>query len=116
MKNKRQQKRVRITGTAILTFKNKGEIQIMQTMITDVSLKGIGLYCNVPIEPGTTVSLTIHFMSIDGKRTDNIEGQVISHQTIQGVCFMGIQFNEEITPKEQPLLYNHIQKSLTWYN
>jgi hypothetical protein len=116
MKTKRQQKRVRITGTAILSFKNKGEIQTIQTMITDISLKGIGLYCTIPIETATTVSITIHFMSIDGKRTDHIEGRVKSNQTIEGVCFMGIQFNEDITPKDQPLLYDHIQKSLTWYN
>jgi c-di-GMP-binding flagellar brake protein YcgR len=116
MNHKRQQKRVRITGTAILTFKNTGEIQTIQTMTTDISLKGIGLYCDVPIETSTTVSITIHFMSIDGTRTDHIEGQVISNQTIEGVCFMGIQFNEDITPNDQPLLYDHIQKSLTWYN
>ncbi len=113
MINKRQHKRIPITGTATLKFENKGEFLSIQTIPGSISVGGIGLYSDDPIEIDTNVSITINFISIDGIRNDSIEGCVIYTKNIGGIYFMGIEFNEEINPKNQPLLYDHIQKILT---
>jgi hypothetical protein len=82
-------------------------------MIT-VSLGGIGLYCNEPIEIDTNVSIAVSCMSVDGIKTDSIEGCAIYNKNIANMYFMGIQFNEEIDSEKQPSLYEHIQKILAW--
>jgi hypothetical protein len=78
-----------------------------------ISLGGIGLYCDDPLEIDTKVSITISFISIDGIRTDSMEGCVIYTKNLGGIYFMGIEFNKEINSKDQPLLYDYIQKILT---
>ena len=116
MVNKRKHKRVPISGTATLEFKDKGETQSIQTMAGSISLGGIGLYADDSIEDDTNVSITIDFISVDGIKTDSIEGCVKYSRKIGNIYFMGIQFGEEVNPKNQPLLCEHIQKSLTWDN
>ena len=112
MPNKRQHKRIPITGTATLKIENKGEFLSIQTSPGSIALGGIGLYSDDPIETDTNVSILINFISIDGIRTASIEGCVIFTRNIGGIYFMGIEFNEEINPENQPALYEHIQKIL----
>lgn len=114
MTNRREHKRVPITGIATLKFENKGKIQSIQALPGSISLGGIGLYSDDPIEIDTNVLLTINFISIDGVKNDSIEGHVIHYKNIGGTYFMGIQFNEEINSKNQPSLYEYLQKILTW--
>ena len=114
MINQRRHKRVPITGTATLKFEDKGEIKSIQTMTVNISLGGIGLYSDDPIEDDTDVSITINFISVDGIKTDSIEGCVVYNKNIGGIYFMGIQFNKELNSENQPALYEHIQKILIW--
>jgi len=112
MTNQRKHKRVPITGNATLQFEDKGTMQSVQTLLGSISLGGIGLYADDPLEIDTNVSLTINIISNEGIKTDSIKGSVIYHKDINGMFFLGIQFNKEINPKNQPLLYEHIQKAL----
>lgn len=86
----------------------------MQAMTCSISLGGIGLYSDDSIEDDTNVSITINFLSADGIRTDSIEGCVKYNKKIGDIYFMGIQFDEEVSPINQPSLYERIQKILTW--
>lgn len=113
MINQRRHKRVPITGNATLKFEDKGEIKSIQSLPGSISLGGIGLYSDDPIEDNTDVSITINFMSLDGIKTDFIEGCVVYNKNIGEICFLGIQFNKELNPENQPALYEHIQKILT---
>ncbi len=113
MINQRRNNRIPITGTATLQFEDKGEIKSIQTMTVEISLGGIGLYCDNPIEDDSDVSITINFISVDGLKTDSIEGCVLYNKNIGGIYFMGIQFNKELNPENQPVLYEHIHKILT---
>jgi c-di-GMP-binding flagellar brake protein YcgR len=114
MINQRRHKRVPITGTATLKFEDKGEFRSIQALLGSISLGGIGLYADDPIEDDTGVSITINFISVDGIKTDSIEGCVVYNKNIGGIYFMGIQFNKKINSENQPALYKHIQKILTW--
>ncbi|MFH1702901.1 MAG: PilZ domain-containing protein [Nitrospirota bacterium] len=106
-------KRVSLTGSAILKFEKKGNIQSIQAVPGNISLGGMGLIADVLIEIDTNVSITINFISVDGIKTDSIEGRVVHYKDIGNIYFIGIQFNEEINPENQPSLHKHIQRILT---
>jgi hypothetical protein len=115
MRNKRRHKRVLISGIATLEFEEKGVIQLIQAVIANISLKGIGLYSYDSIKVKTRVSITINFISINGEiKTNSVEGRVIFKKKIGKTYFIGIKFSEEINAEEQPSLFDHIKKSLTW--
>ncbi len=113
MINKRKYKRVPMTGTAIVKFENRGYVTI-KTTTGSISLGGIGLYSDDPIDIDTNVSITINFITVDGIKSDSIKGCVKHNKKIGGIYFLGIYFSEEINPKNQPSLYEHIQNILTW--
>jgi c-di-GMP-binding flagellar brake protein YcgR len=111
MISKRQYKRIIISGSATLEFNN---IHSIQTLIANISLRGIGLYSYSSIKVETSVSITINFISSDGGlKTDSIEGRVINNRKIGNTHFLGIQFDEEINAQNQPLLFKHIQNILS---
>ncbi len=110
MLDKCEHKRSPITGTATLKFEDKGRIQSIQTAPGNISLGGIGLYADNPIEIDTKVSITLNFISTDGIKTDSLEGCVIYSKDIGNIYFIGIKFNKEINPENQPSLYEYIQK------
>lgn len=113
MVDRRWHKRVSITGIAILKFEKRGDIQSIQAVPSNISLEGIGLYADVPIEIDTNISITINFISADGLKADSIEGRLVHYKDIGNIYFIGIQFNEEINPANHPSLYEHIQRILT---
>ncbi len=115
MINKRRHKRYSVTGSADLKYKVQEKNQIIHTLISDISLSGIGLYLDAPLEENLDVSLTISFISGDGTiKTDTIDGRIVYMKKIEEVYFMGTEFLEEINPKNQPLLYEHMQNILMW--
>jgi hypothetical protein len=74
-----------------------------------MSLSGIGLYLDVPLEDTIDVSLDITFISSDGSiKTDAINGRVAYIRKIKDMYFTGVQFHEEINLKNQPSLYEHL--------
>jgi hypothetical protein len=114
MINQRRHKRVAITGTATLKFEVRGEFRSIQALPGSISLGGIGLYADDPIEDETDVSITINFISVDGIKTDSIDGYAVYSKNMEGIHYVGIQFNEEIKPENHSILYEHIQNILTW--
>ena len=66
------------------------------------------------IKDDTVVLITVNFISIEDIKTDSIGGYVVYSKNMGGIHFMGIQFNKEINPENQPALYEHIRKILTW--
>jgi hypothetical protein len=114
MLNRRRYTRVPISGLAALLFKEEGEIHSIQTVIANISLRGIGLYSYNSIKVKTCVSITINFISADGVlKTDSIEGSVIRKVKIDNTYFIGIQLNEEINAQNQPSLFKHLHNILT---
>jgi c-di-GMP-binding flagellar brake protein YcgR len=112
MKNRRRHNRILISGSATLQFIKKGGIQSIQTLIANISLRGIGLYSYSSIKVGTSVSIAAFFISSDGGlRTDSIEGRVVNDRKIGNTHFLGIQFDEEINAQNQPSLFEHLHKN-----
>lgn len=110
MLNRRRYTRVPISGLAALSFEEEGKVHSIQTVIANISLRGIGLYSYNPIKVKTSVSITINFISADGVlKTDSIEGCVIRKVKIDNTYFIGIQLNEEINAQNQPSLFKHLQ-------
>jgi c-di-GMP-binding flagellar brake protein YcgR len=114
MINQRRHKRVPITGTVTLKFKDKGEFRLIQAVPGSISLGGIGLYADDQIEDETDVLITINFISLEDIKTDSIEGCVVYSKNMGGIHFMGIRFNEEVNPENHTALYEYILKILTW--
>jgi hypothetical protein len=114
MTNQRRHERFAITGIATLKFEDKGEIKTTQATLSTISSEGIGLYVDSPIKNDTYVSLTIHFISGDGIKNNSIKGSVLYNRDLGKRYFIGIQFNEDINSKNQPLLYTHLQKIINW--
>ncbi len=115
MINKRRHKRFSITGSADLAYRVRGKDRLVHTLISDISLSGIGLYIDAPLEDNFEVSLTIRFISGDGSmKTDAVDGRIVYIKKLEEVHFMGIEFLEELNPENQPLLYEHMQNILAW--
>jgi c-di-GMP-binding flagellar brake protein YcgR len=112
MINKRKYTRVPMTGTTIVKYENKGYVTI-KTTTGSISLGGIALYSDYPIEIDTDVSMTISFITVDGIKSDSVKGRVMHNKKIEGIYSLGIYFSEEINPKNQPSLYEHIKNILT---
>ena len=113
MINKRRHKRFSISGSADLTYRVQEKNQIIHTLVSDISLSGIGLYLDAPLEENLDVSLTISFIAGDGSiKTATIDGGIVYSRKIEDVYFTGVQFHEEINPNHQPSLYKHMQNIL----
>ena len=105
MINKRRNTRIPISGVAKIEFEDQGKIHSIATVIANVSLRGIGVYAYDPMKVKTDVSITITFVFSDGSlKTDFLTGRIISNKKIGNTYFIGIQFNEEIHPENQPYL------------
>ena len=82
--------------------------------IANISLSGMGLYSYTPVEKGTEVSIEISFVSDKGvDRKDRIEGKIVWLSTQERLHFMGIAFDKEMNPSEQPFLYDYFRKVVT---
>jgi len=110
MYKKRRHKRYCITGSADLKYERLGQNQLIHALINDISLSGIGLYLDIPLEDTIDVSMVINFISSKGSiNTEAINGRVVYTRKFEDVYFTGIQFHEEIDFKSQPSLYEHIK-------
>jgi hypothetical protein len=112
---KRRHKRFPITGIATLQFEDEGKIKTIQGIPGSISSVGMGLYVDNPIEANKQVSIIISFISIGGGMEDSvIEGSVVYSKDLGEIHFVGIQFNEAVNSKNQPLLYKHIENILAF--
>ena len=113
MKNKRRHKRVPVVGSAKLHFKGKKNVHPMETMTVDISMSGIGVYSDSPIELDASLSVDMSFVASDGSLgTALVEGTIVFFREIGNFYFVGIEFGEEIDPRKQSFLYDEIQKLL----
>ena len=114
MNKKRRHKRVPISASVTLTCKDGGGGQPIHAMAANISLSGIGVYADGPLEPETDVAVVVHFISAEGMlRTDSLEGNVVYVKEIGGMHFIGIELREEINPAGQPFLHEHLMGVLT---
>jgi c-di-GMP-binding flagellar brake protein YcgR len=114
--NKRQHKRIPLASFA--TVRRAGETEpdrLIQTFTADISMSGIGLYSDTPLDLDTDLAIAIHFMGQGGLITEQIEGRIVYVNEIGKFYFVGIQFREEISPVNQPLLHERLQRILDFY-
>jgi c-di-GMP-binding flagellar brake protein YcgR len=98
-----------LSGLVNIEFKEKGKIHSIQTVIANVSLRGMGLYSYNSLKIKTVVSITMNFIFTDGSlKSNSLNGQVVSNKKIDKIYFIGIQFHEEVDPKKQPFLFKYI--------
>ena len=114
MHSKRRHKRVPISASVTITRGGEGAGETFHAMAANISLSGIGLYSDNPLEPETEVSLAVHFISKDGGiSTDALKGNIVYVKEIGGMHFMGVEFSEELNKAGQPFLYEHLLSILT---
>jgi c-di-GMP-binding flagellar brake protein YcgR len=113
MHKRRRHKRVPISASVGIAYEDREKGGTFRAMAADISLSGIGLYSDSPLEPETEVSLTVNFISRDGGISSaTLKGNIIYVKDIGDMHFMGVEFNEELNKAAQPLLYEHIMESL----
>ncbi|HXX57366.1 MAG TPA: PilZ domain-containing protein [Thermodesulfovibrionales bacterium] len=113
MKNERRNKRVPIVGSATLYLRDKDSIRPMKAMTVDISVSGIGVYSDGPIEKETSLSVDITFITSDGSLgTASVDGTVVFFRKIGNFYFVGIEFGEKLDPRGQSFLFAEIQKLL----
>jgi c-di-GMP-binding flagellar brake protein YcgR len=114
MHNKRRHKRVPISASVTITCEGEGGNETYHAMAANISLSGIGLYSDGPLEPETEVSLAVHFIAKNGRiSTDILGGSIVYVKEIGGMYFMGVEFGEEVKRAAQPFLYEHLMSVLT---
>ncbi len=76
-----------------------------------ISKSGMGIYAYVMIEKDTAVSVEVKFTNVDRERvSDIVEGRVASVAERDNTYCIGIAFNKELSPDEQPYLYAHLDE------
>lgn len=92
----------------------KGEPPLVRRgMVAEISLGGIGLYLVTPPEVGSKVTLEIRFLvTSGGVNTATVRGTTIYANFIQDTFYVGIEFDQELSAKNQPALYRRIQDVL----
>lgn len=112
MSEKRKHKRVPFSAVTKLTM----DTGMAQGMVADISMGGIGLYMDRPLQDGVEVSLEIHFNVSGGQIvTETMTGTVVYSHRIQNVSFVGIEFTGELGSESQPVLYNRVQNIIKSY-
>ncbi len=119
MMDKRRHKRVPLAASATIRYNSEGSSEPIQAMTADISLSGIGIYSDKPIREGTGLSIEITFFSTeDVTMTVSLQGESVYAREMGGemggMYFVGIEFDEEINPIQQPSLHHHLQKILSW--
>jgi hypothetical protein len=117
MKDDRQHLRYPITATAVIKQKDRKEASPIETVlaISNISRSGLGLYSYAPLSTGATVSMDISFVSPSGgTRSETVEGKIIWSSEFGkagekgGLYFIGIAFDEELSPEGHPSLYEYL--------
>jgi hypothetical protein len=89
---------------------------VRRGMVSDISLGGIGLYLVQPLEVGVTVNLEIRFLiGGGGINTAKVRGTTIYSNLVGDTYYVGIEFDQELSPKGHPELYRRIQEILSLY-
>ncbi|MGW8323041.1 MAG: PilZ domain-containing protein [Thermodesulfobacteriota bacterium] len=114
--NRRIYKRVPVSGTADLTFQEGGGSVSMKTIVSNVSLSGLGIYSDRPIADDTDLSIELNFLSSDEvMRHTVVKGHIVYTRKVEPFFFSGIEFTEQIASEKQADLYNYIEQALRWY-
>lgn len=114
-KNRRKYRRYPIFATALIKIKNKKDAAPVESLVSNISQSGLGIYSYVSVDKGTPVSIEITFIAIKGfEQTDTIEGKIVHLSKLGKLYYMGIAFDEELNPVAQPFLYNHFWKIVSW--
>lgn len=97
----------------MLLFGEAGPPLVRRGVIADISHGGIGLHLFQPLEVGVEVELEIRFPAIGGGiKTETVRGTTIYSKYIEDTYYVGIEFDKELSPKDQPDLYSRIQDIL----
>jgi c-di-GMP-binding flagellar brake protein YcgR len=117
MINKRRYKRIPIAAVATVKYEGKDKIQSLRAITGNISYGGVGLYLDYPIEDGKYVSVNVNLTSAEEiMETVDIRGQVVHNKKIGDMYYCGIQFDEEVSDINHPLLYKYIESALVWDN
>lgn len=106
-KESRKHQRFPLFGLAEMKIRNNGETKISSAMVSNIGKQGMGFRLESPVREGATVTIeAIEIM--DTKFTDIIHGS-IAWVADQGLLYdVGICFDEELDPVDQPDLYERL--------
>lgn len=82
-------------------------------MVSGISFGGVGLYLVQPVESGTKVNVENRFLTVGGQfKTEAVRGTTIYSKYLRDIYLVGIEFDQELNPRDQPDLYSRIREVL----
>lgn len=107
----RRHARVPMAGAAHVSFGAGEERVTIEAFILNISVAGIGLYTDAPLEKDRDVSIELNFIAGDHRlHRTSLEGSVIYSKQIKTFNFCGIKLHEEIADNKKQVLYEHIRR------
>lgn len=101
----------------VMLVLERGEPPLVRRgMVSAISLGGIGLYLVQPVDSGSKVTLENRFLVTGGEfKTEAVRGTTIYSKYIRDTYLVGVEFDQELDPKQHPDLYGRIQDILQSY-
>ncbi|MEJ2313699.1 MAG: PilZ domain-containing protein [Nitrospirota bacterium] len=116
IEKKRRHKRAPLSAHVRLLVDEGARTLILRGLIVEISLSGAGLYLAQPPDVGAQVKLELSYLVASGEiKTETVGGTAIYSKYIHDTYFVGIEFDRELDPKDQPDLYSRIQDILISY-
>jgi hypothetical protein len=113
---KRRRRRFPIAASALVTFSSEEGDDSLEAVVANISFGGMGIYSRKTLGKGMPVLIELNFISSDGSiKTSFLEGvTVYDTRSLGSLWFVGIVFNKEVNPADQPLLHDHLEKVSGW--
>ena len=109
----RKYQRYSYIASAALRATHDDEARPITVMVHNISEGGMGVFIEHPFENGTPVSIEVLFISSLGSEVkDTIYGKVMNVTKRDDLYFMGISFNEELSSRKQPYLYELFEQNI----
>jgi hypothetical protein len=110
---RRRFQRVPLSSNVMLVL-DKGEPPLLRRgMVSGISFGGVGLYLVQPVESGTKVNVENRFLTVGGQfKTEAVRGTTIYSKYLRDIYLVGIEFDQELNPRDQPDIYSRIREVL----
>jgi hypothetical protein len=108
VEDRREYGRYPMFAVAEVTQKDRVALARLLTQVNNISEMGLGVYSDTYIESGAKISVQVEYQGTDGvMEKDSIDGMVAWVVPQDTLFYVGIVFEKELDPEEQPHLYRH---------
>jgi hypothetical protein len=106
--DRREFARYPMFAVAEITQKDRVALARILSQVNNISEMGLGVYSDTYIESGAKISVQVEYQGTEGvMEKDSIDGRVAWVVPQDNLFYVGIIFDKELDPEEQPKLYRY---------